>query len=465
MPETQSLIGFHSSGDSVKPIQNADNRYRTVNGLEPEKQRREMVIVPCSLRQGFTIDGASNHFNEIEQSEIRNALQTGYFISTEHTGGQSESNLALLMSFAPGHVYAGRGGILMHKDNGTWKPVTLTIQSRLGNRKYILDIKGTGTPEGILRRDKKVGFIGGIDTANMEFDTLTAAEQQHPLRHDGVVPVGVYFGHDYRGYGQVARAIPTTLRPSFKFNAGFEQLKTLSPEEIARGLGLELGRYLGFNPPRLGSNLQTENAYLVDTDKGQLVIATDFAEIVPLHEEIRPIFGLDIALEIICASIQDDPDVFQHVAISVIAGIKELRPDLPISDNDVLRMRTKDQLIDYLLKRYLAKEILDNRKKLNTVINSSFLCAKLDDVSAQFYKEHPAYTIPREIDKYLEEEERLFQIVGSLEKGTNKKITDSLEYIMEARRKLFIGMKEYEITDENVTDYEALLPIPYYSAT
>lgn len=464
MSETRNLIGFHSSGDSISPIVSQDRNYRTVNGLGPEKQNREMTIVPCTLQKGLTLEANTTYFDNIDQPQARTILQSGCFISTESTGDNENSNFALLMSYAPGQIYSGRGGVLMYRDDGEWKPVTMTIKSRFGNRKYFLDIKGVGTPEGILRRDEEARLIGGIETADLEYISLLETEKQHPLSQEGLVPFAIYYGHDSRGYGQIARAIPTTLRSSFKFNSGFDELRKLSPEKIAQGLGLELGRYLGFNPPRLASNLQTENAYLVNKGDEQFVIATDFSEIVALHEEIKPIFGLGIALEIICASVEDDSNAFGHMAEGIIKGIKELRPNLQISENDLSEIQTRDELINYLLEKYLAKEILEQRKSNNTVIDSKYVYSKLDDIEADFYKKHPSFSVPREIDRYFQEEEQLFRVASNTSgNGKNEEILRSLEYIVQAREKLASEKTNYEMTDEDIANCEALLPIPYYS--
>lgn len=466
MLDSEFLLGYHGTEVGLSRIESSKTRYRTAtSNRDPERQLREVRIVPCAIRGDFILEGSSMFVDNLSDDKVRAILKKGAFVTTDlkSVGKQQPQDFALLMAYASGEVYSGRGGILLRKIEEQWKPVIVRVDTGSGFREYLVDIKGTGTPDGRLMIDKERGCIGGlINGAKQEFETLQVASQQHPLFKRGLVPIGLYYGKDSRGFGQVARAIPTTLRPSFRENDAFEKLRLLNPDQIAYGLGEELGRYLAFDPPYLASNLQTENAYLVNASSGQEVIATDFMEIIPLHQQIDPITGLEIALTIIRDSVYESPKALEHVARGLVRGLKEIKPDMDVEEEEAARLTSTDSLTEYLLSKHFAWSIINHRRLQGIAMDAQYLRSKFDKISANFYRQHPAHIMQRELINFLEQEERLFHHVNKSIRGSDIRVRTALDYVVDAKGRIQHAQDNYEITDKNIGQYEALLPIPYY---
>ncbi len=467
MPE--HLVGFHQVGGIQTPIHSTDRRYisATESGNR-ERHEREYRIVNCSFRPNFSILEKTPFFDAIDQPEIKALLQSGVFITTEkNVPSVGNGEYALLMSYAPREKYSGRGGILLYKDEGEWKPVTVTVDTGSGLQQYILDVKGTGTPAGILQRNEEKqtyddSTIGGMmeGEAKYEYDVLRVIESQHPLFHTGIIPFAIYHGKDDRGYEQVIRAIPTTLRPSFRENTAFEQLRKLDHAQIAFKLGKELGRYLGFDPPRIPGNLQTENAYVVNEE--QEVVATDFADITVLHENINPMEAMEIVMDIIADSTYEDPRSLITAMAGVISGIRETRPEIQLFEEDISALGTSKEFTDYLFSRYLAQEVLKLRREYRLPMDFQFVLSHIHSLYRNFYQKNPKFGFYDIVERYVKAERRLFEYVGENGKNADTGISETLRH-MDKLQRVMRKANARKITDNNYKQWEAgVLPLPYY---
>jgi len=427
-----NLMGFTRQNEcTFEAITSTTNQFESRYGMVVKK---EMVIRKIYIvKQNTVVGGYNDDFVDlIEDPEVKAFIKSGYFLTTDSSlPGAEESNISILMA----HNYTnprnkGRGGVLIKKDNkDKWEPITM----KLFGKSFMLDLKGVGTPDGTLQIDEKGDVIGGHrDTPILEYNTLTAAMLEHPLFNQGLVPLPIT--HNYFGncYGQVIRAIPTFMRPSYTSNSEMESLVELSDNEIALGLGQEIGRYLGFSIPHLGGNLSTDNLYIVPDNANQYVIATDFMEILPIHESLTPWFTLQGLLDNAAKCFPNCPGIIEIIFQGILLGIKELRPYLnfPLEDN---MQFTPESLTRYLMKYYLAVEILKRRMDVGFEINLQAILNSLPDDEQADINFKGQFDASFELELYLEDELKILEV---LEQGANSEYEGVIGYLSVVVRKL-----------------------------
>jgi hypothetical protein len=465
----------------TKTIESANTHFVTatqdpkiIKEKERNEQKREYRIVPCGFLQDFTQKEKSVFAQGIIAPEaISTLLARGVFITTEPGTAQQSTDSALLMHYhtSTPHKKTGRGGILLRREKEKWAPIIVTLSTPNGPKEFVLDVKGTGTPDGRLEIDSDGKCIGGMDEveripgnspkAEQEYIALSEAAKQHPRFRDGIVPLPISWGIDARGFGQVIRAIPTTLRPSFVENKTLEGLNELNHEQIAYGLAVELGRYLGFKTPLLCQNLTTENAYLVNNDQGsQEIIATDFMEIQPIHRSTSPVNDLYVSISILYNSTFENEKGLAVIVSGFISGLREVRPDVQINEADFLSARTPEEIAQIIFEQYLALEVYLERKKEKIKIDFDYLKKALSGMHRELLKRFEAFETLVQIESYLQQEEKLYTALDVYCKGESETVKRKLHYIRLVIYIIQRDTRNLEIGLEDLEKYKRMLPIP-----
>jgi hypothetical protein len=418
-------------------------------------------MVPCRAVPGLSKYTLTEHVKDIKDSSVRKLIQSGVFFTTEGVAGSAANTTgyALFMSYRGDMEASGRGGILLKEKDGQWEPLLVTLNTSDGEKEFLLDVKGTGTPDGKLYRTEDGREIGGIEgDGDKEFASLHAAENEHPFFDSGIVPFAISKGVDSRGFDQIVRAIPASLRPSFRRNKSLEKEIQIKDSEIFSKLGREMGRYLGFQPPRIAQGIHADNAYLVDTSAGQEIVATDFADIDVAYRLPYTLHALENTIKVLFESAKksDVPESF--VWEGLFTGIRELRPELNLSGEDLNKIDPAC-IVDYLLEKYLAKELIEARRKASMNIEMNYITNNIYSFDREMIRDFPETEVHKKILQYLIEERRI--LYAYLKNESHDGLaTEAFTHVDTLVERLNDESK-HQLFFYNYEEYFDLLPISY----